>query len=234
MDGYLKVLVVEDEEPLAKVVAAYIHRENFLVDIAHNGPGAVELAKKIKPDLVVLDVMLPGFDGLEVCRQLRTFTDCYIIMLTARSDEIDKVVGLSVGADDYLVKPFSPRELIARIQAMLRRPRTNVENPTQSLLTFLDLSVNTLSRKVTCDNNKIKLTKTEFDLLYALITAPNRVYSRRELIDMVWGEKWYGDEHIVDVHIGHLRKSLNDNADVPKYIRTVRGIGYATVETTNE
>lgn len=227
MSPQLRVLVVEDEPDLAAVIAAYLRGESFDVDIAGTGPEAVEMARCLKPDLIVLDIMLPGFDGLEVCRQLRTFTDCYVIMLTARDDEIDKVIGLSVGADDYVVKPFSPRELTARIRAMLRRPRDLGEDPVgRHARVFGALRLDPDARKVWLDDVELDLTRTEFDLLDALSTSPKRAFTRRQLIDAVWGSEWYGDEHIVDVHVGHLRKKLEDDAGSPRFIRTVRGVGY--------
>ena len=230
MSTQLRVLVVEDEPDLASVIAAYLRGETFDVDIAGTGPQAVTMAKDLRPDLVVLDIMLPGFDGLEVCRQLRTFTDCYVIMLTARDDEIDKVIGLSVGADDYLVKPFSPRELTARIRAMLRRPRTIGQDSTgQHARLFGPMRLDPDARKVWLDDAELELTRTEFDLLESLTSAPKRAFTRRQLIDAVWGSDWYGDEHIVDVHVGHLRKKLDDDAAAPRFIRTVRGVGSGLV-----
>lgn len=227
MTDQLTVLVVEDEPDLASVVAAYLRGEGFDVSIAGTGPQAVQLARELTPALVVLDVMLPGFDGLEVCRQLRSFSDCYVIMLTARDDEVDKIVGLSVGADDYLVKPFSPRELTARIRAMLRRPRSMAEaTPSRLTRSFGALRLDPDARRVWLGHDELDLTRTEFDLLDALSAYPKRAYSRRQLIDAVWGSDWYGDEHIVDVHIAHLRKKLGDDAGTPRFIRTVRGIGY--------
>ena len=232
----VRVLVVDDEVPLAGVVASYLLREGYTVEQAHDGPTAVASARAQNPDLIVLDVMLPGFDGIEVCRQVRTFSDAYIIMLTARDEEIDKVVALSTGADDYLVKPFSPRELIARVKAMLRRPRTpaasapgtgTVEAP--PALTFADLSLDPAARVVLQDGVPVELTRTEFDLLHALILAPRAVMSRRQLTDEVWGSDWFGDDQIVDVHIGHLRRKLSDDAASPRYVRTVRGVGYGMV-----
>jgi DNA-binding response OmpR family regulator len=226
----LRVLVVDDEAALARVVASYLEREGFEVELAHDGPGAVTVARDWRPDLVVLDVMLPGMDGIEVCRQIRGFTDAYIIMLTARDEEVDKVVGLSVGADDYLVKPFSPRELIARVRAMLRRPRivTGSATPDQEIapLRVGALAVDALARTVTVDDRPVELTRTEFDLLAAMAERPHAAFSRRQLIDAVWGGEWYGDEHVVDVHVGHLRRKLGDDAATPAYIRTVRGVGY--------
>ena len=224
MGEQMTVLVVDDEIALAAVVAGYLEREGFTVVQAHDGPTAVERAESLRPDLVVLDVMLPGFDGVEVCRRIRQFSDAYIIMLTARDEEVDKVVGLSVGADDYLVKPFSPRELIARVRAMLRRPRTPSVNP--SVTTIGDLTVDEESRTVAVAGVPVELTRTEFDLIAAMAARPRLAFSRRQLIDTVWGSDWYGDEHLVDVHVGHLRRKLGDDATEPRYVRTVRGVGY--------
>jgi DNA-binding response OmpR family regulator len=220
----MTVLVVDDEIALAGVVAGYLEREGFTVVQAHDGPTAVELARSTLPELIVLDVMLPGFDGVEVCRRVRQFTDAYIIMLTARDEEVDKIVGLSVGADDYLVKPFSPRELIARVRAMLRRPRAVPASP--SVTTVGALVVDEESRTVTVDASPVELTRTEFDLLATMASRPRLAFSRRQLIDAVWGADWYGDEHLVDVHVGHLRRKLGDDAGEPRYVRTVRGVGY--------
>lgn len=230
----VRVLVVDDEVPLAGVVASYLLREGYAVAQAYDGPSAVATARAENPDLVVLDVMLPGFDGIEVCRQLRTFTDAYIIMLTARDEEIDKVVALSTGADDYLVKPFSPRELIARVKAMLRRPRgaaagSATAPPPAAVITFADLAVDPAARLVLQGGVPIELTRTEFDLLEALVSSPRAVFSRRELTDQVWGSEWFGDDQIVDVHVGHLRRKLTDDAADPRYVRTVRGVGYGMV-----
>ena len=225
----LRVLVVEDEAPLADVIAGYLRREGFHASVALDGPSAVEMARRDGPDLVVLDVMLPGLDGIEVCRQLRTFTDAYVIMLTARDEEVDKVVGLSVGADDYVVKPFSPRELIARIRAMLRRPRSVASaapEQTGALTVFGDVAIDLQGRQVTRAGEPVELTRTEFDLLATLAAHPTMVFTRRQLLDQVWGDGWFGDDHVVDVHIAHLRAKLGGDATEPGYIRTVRGVGY--------
>ena len=230
MADALQVLVVDDEVALAGVVASYLQREGFEVLLAHDGPTAVAAAREHRPDLVVLDVMLPGFDGIEVCRQLRQFTDAYVIMLTARDEEVDKVVGLSVGADDYLVKPFSPRELIARVRAMLRRPRTApglaAPDVEPELITIGPLALDQEARVVTVAGTPVDLTRTEFDLLAAMAVRPRAAFTRRQLIDDVWGAGWYGDEHVVDVHVGHLRRKLGDDAAEPRLVRTVRGVGY--------
>ena len=220
----MTVLVVDDEIALADVVRGYLEREGFAVVVAHDGPEAVRLAEALRPDLIVLDLMLPGFDGVEVCRRIRQFTDAYVIMLTARDDEIDKVVGLSVGADDYLVKPFSPRELIARVRAMLRRPRSPAVD--RAVIVVGDLAVDGESRTVTVAGTQVDLTRTEFDLLATMAARPRLVFSRRQLIDAVWGDDLYGDEHLVDVHVGHLRRKLGDDAFEPRFVRTVRGVGY--------
>jgi DNA-binding response OmpR family regulator len=229
--GY-RALVVDDEVPLAGVVASYLEREHFEVSIAHNGHDAITMAWEIDPDVVVLDLALPGIDGLEVCRQLRTFSDAYVVMLTARDTEMDTVVGLSVGADDYVTKPFSPRELVARIRAMLRRPRTVAktsggsvpDQPPQRV--FGDLRIDVASREVFIADDPITLTRTEFDVLAALSARPGVVFSRRQLLDAVWAESWVGSDHLVDVHIGHLRRKLGDDPAAPRYVITVRGVGY--------
>lgn len=227
-----RVLVVDDELPMANVVRGYLEREGFDVTLAHTGPDAVEAARVHDPAVVVLDIMLPGFDGLEVCKRIREFSDAYIIMLTARDEEVDKIVGLAMGADDYLVKPFSPRELVARLRAMLRRPRAlKSAGPAGpgDVLRVGALTVDSHAREVSVDGEGVQLTRTEFDLLAALAARPRMAYSRRQLIDEVWGPDWYGDEHVVDVHIGHLRTKLNDTAEQPRFIRTVRGVGYGMV-----
>ncbi|MDQ1248050.1 MAG: hypothetical protein QG597_2422 [Actinomycetota bacterium] len=228
------VLVVDDERALAEVVASYLRRGGFDVHITGDGPAAVNAARTLQPDLIVLDLMLPGFDGIEVCRQVRTFSDCYIIMLTARDEEVDKLLGLSMGADDYLAKPFSPREVVARAQAMLRRPRTlGTNSPAPDVepepWRVGDVVIDSVARTVTTADGEVDLTRTEFDLLAAMAARPRMAFSRRQLINAVWGEDWYGDEHVVDVHIGHLRGKLGDEAATPRVIRTVRGVGYGLV-----
>lgn len=230
MSRRLRVLVVEDEVELAAVVASYFEREGHLVDMAFDGPTAVEKARRAIPDLIVLDLMLPGFDGIEVCRQVRTFSDAYILMLTARDEEVDKIVGFAVGADDYLVKPFSPRELIARTTAILRRPRS--QGASGALITqseqrhFGNLTINSAARVVTVGDIVLQLTRTEFDLLETMAEKPKNIFSRRQLLELVWGGDWYGEIHVVDVHVGHLRKKLANAGMTEEVIRTVRGIGY--------
>ena len=224
--GY-RALIVDDEAALAEVVASYLQREQFETRTAVDGSQAVALAREFDPDVVVLDVGLPGADGLEVCRQLRSFSDAYVVMLTARDTEMDTIVGLTVGADDYITKPFSPRELVARIRALLRRPRT-VTGGDQAAppRRFGKLQVDIAAREVHLDGEPIRLTRTEFDLLSALSARPGVVLTRRQLLETVREGPWVGDEHVVDVHIGHLRRKLGDNASTPRYVLTVRGVGY--------
>jgi DNA-binding response OmpR family regulator len=225
--GY-RALVVDDEAALADVVASYLHRDRFEVTVCHTGAEALSVAREVDPDVVVLDLGLPGIDGLEVCRQLRTFSDAYVVMLTARDTEIDTIVGLSVGADDYVTKPFSPRELVARIRAMLRRPRS-VGAAADAVLparAFGPLSIDVASRQVFLKGEPIALTRTEFDILAALSSRPGVVWSRRQLIDAVWGEPWVGNDHLVDVHVGHLRRKISDDPADPRFVFTVRGVGY--------
>jgi DNA-binding response OmpR family regulator len=223
------VLVVDDEKALADLVGSYLTRDGFDVSIAGDGQEAIDLARQVDPDVMVLDLGLPVIDGVEVCRRVRTFSDCYIIILTARTEEIDKLIGLTVGADDYLTKPFSPRELLARIHAMLRRPRVSstsaqpAEGPPR---VFGALSIDVAAREVSLEGEVVALTRTEFDVLAALSARPKLVFTRRQLIDAVWDQTWLGDEHLVDVHVGHLRRKLGDDPGSSRYVRTVRGIGY--------
>ena len=225
-----RALVVDDEVPLTEVVGSYLKREGFEVHAAHDGVQALALVSSVDPDVVVLDVGLPGIDGFEVCRRLRIVSDAYVIMLTARDTEVDTVVGLSVGADDYITKPFSPRELVARIQAMLRRPRRTPRELTAPVQEGApprrvgELSIDVDGREVRIGDAEIVLTRTEFDLLEALSSRPGKVLGRRQLIEIVWGDTWVGSDNIVDVHVGHLRRKLGD--DPMRYVTTVRGVGY--------
>ena len=220
-----RALVVDDEEPLVQVISGYLTREGFDVITATDGELAVSATREHRPDVVILDLMLPGIDGLEVCRRIRAFSEAYVIMLTAKGDEVDKLIGLSVGADDYLTKPFSPRELVARLRALLRRPRAWVETGV-AVRRFGALEVDPAGREVRVNGSPVALTRTEFDLLDVLSAEPRVAFSRRQLIERVWGGEWYGDEHVIDVHIGNLRRKLDDDAEHPRYIRTVRGFGY--------
>ncbi|MEX0706271.1 MAG: response regulator transcription factor [Nitriliruptoraceae bacterium] len=223
-----RVLVVDDEERIRSLVSTYLRAEGFEVDEAATGEDAVARLRRRVPALVILDIGLPDMDGFEVLRELRRDSDVYVIMLTARAEESDKLVGLTVGADDYITKPFSPRELVARVKAVLRRGR----GPSRSddeLLTFDGLTIDLAGRQVHVDGKVVDLTTLEFDLLVALAAAPGRVFSRRQLIEQVWGWDFFGDERVVDVHVRNLRRALGDSADSPRFIGTVRGVGYRLV-----
>jgi DNA-binding response OmpR family regulator len=220
-----RALVVDDEAPLVKLVGSYLEREGFEVASASDGEQAVERARAFDPDVIVLDLMLPGIDGIEACRRIRAFSDAYIVMLTARVEEIDKIVGLSTGADDYVTKPFSPAELVARIRAMLRRPRAGPADE-GAVRRFGDLEIDPAAREVRRGGDPIELTKLEFDLLDALSASPRAALSRLQLLEAVWGPSWFGDEHVVDVHVANLRAKLDDDPRAPRYVRTVRGVGY--------
>lgn len=221
----VRVLVVEDDPSISGLVASYLEQEGFAVDVAVDGETGVDLARSQRPDVIVLDLMLPGMDGVEVCRRIRTFSDAYVVMLTARTEEVDRLIGLSVGADDYLSKPFSPRELVARIRAMLRRPRT-AEVGVLPARRFGALQIDPVAREVRLGSDLVDLTRTEFDVLEALSARPRTAFARRQLLEQVWGEDWYGDDHVIEVHVANLRRKLDDDPQSPRYIRTVRGVGY--------
>ena len=217
----VKILVVDDEQSIIDLVTAYLRQEGYEVHTAMDGPGGLKAARSFKPDLIVLDVMLPGMDGIELLARLRRESDVYVIMLTAKSEETDKIVGLSVGADDYLTKPFSPRELVARVKAALRRLRSSTGEDTPTLA-FRRIRLDTGRRQVWLDDELVELTTTEFDLFRTLAEHRGRVLSREQLLQQVWGYDFYGEERVVDVHIGHIRQKLGDG----RFIITVRGVGY--------
>jgi DNA-binding response OmpR family regulator len=221
------VLVVDDEPHIRTVLRGYLEAEGFAVAEAADGEVALGQVRQCPPDLVLLDVMLPGIDGIEVLRQLRTFSDVYVILVTARTEEVDKLVGLGVGADDYVTKPFSPREVAARVKAVLRRDRGAREGG--SVLRFDGLTVDPDAREVRVDGADVALSALEFDVLAALAGTPGRVFSRRQLLERVWGYDFFGDERVVDVHIRSLRARLGDDAASPRLIATVRGVGYKFV-----
>lgn len=225
-----RLLVVDDEPTIVEVVRGYLEREGYEVSAAVDGPSALWLARTVEPDLIVLDVMLPGIDGIEVCRQLRHFSDAYILMLTARTEEVDRIVGLTVGADDYLTKPFSPRELVARVGALLRRPRTQPTSApdTKPPSCIGDLVIDRGRHLVNRNDIAIELTTREFALLEVLAEQPGQVFSRAQLLERVWGSEFY-DDHVVEVHMANLRRKLNDDPAQPRYIATVRGIGYRSM-----
>jgi two-component system, OmpR family, alkaline phosphatase synthesis response regulator PhoP len=224
-------LVVDDEQHLRDLVRSYLEREGFVVHAAENGRAALELARQHPPSVVVLDLMLPEIDGLEVCRRLRTFSDAYVIMLTAKAEEIDRIIGLEIGADDYLTKPFSPRELVARVRAMLRRPRHHTGagiaapdvTPPQH---FGELTIDHERREAVLGGDLVPLTPLEFALLTTLAAHPGRVFTRAQLLERVWGQDYFGDDHVVDVHIANLRRKLGEDSATPRFVETVRGVGY--------
>lgn len=229
MEETATILVVDDERSLVDLVVSYLEREGYRVHRAYDGASAIETARRESPNLVVLDLMLPEIDGVEVCRQLRQFSDAYVLMLTARTEEIDRVVGLSVGADDYVTKPFSPRELVARVKAMLRRPRA-MASPNRAKgdppLKFDRLTIDLAAHEVRLNGQVVSLTPLEFALLKTLASHPGIVYSRGQLLDLVWGAEYVGGDHLVDVHISNLRKKLESDPTRPKFIETVRGVDY--------
>jgi DNA-binding response OmpR family regulator len=220
-----QVLVVDDEPHIRTVLRGYLEADGFAVSESADGETAVRHVRQHPPDLVLLDVMLPGIDGLEVLRQVRAFSDVYVILVTARSEEVDKLVGLGVGADDYVTKPFSPREVAARVKAVLRRDR-GAHDVNGTVLRFDGLTIDKDAREVRADDAVVNLSALEFDVLAALADAPGRVFSRRQLLERVWGYDFFGDERVVDVHIRGLRARLGDDAANPRLIATVRGVGY--------
>jgi DNA-binding response OmpR family regulator len=225
----LRILVVDDEPPIVELVTGYLEREGWLVDSAGDGPGALEAVRRRDPDLIVLDVMLPGLDGVEVCRQIRAFSDAYVLMLTARGEEIDRIVGLTVGADDYLVKPFSPREVVARVKALLRRPRRGTGSAAVTAAVGMapaGLEIDEGRRIVRVDGSPADLTALEFNLLATLARDPGIVVGRQAILDALWGPEFMGDDHLVDVHIANLRRKLGDDPAHPRFVETIRGVGY--------
>lgn len=229
------ILVVEDDRAISDAISGYLRAEGFMVYTAFDGPDALIQARAFHPDLMILDIRLPGIDGIEVCRRLQRELDLYVIMLSAQSDEINKVVGLAVGADDYLTKPFSPRELLLRVRAVLRRNRSTSawaypqEPPTPTTLRFEGLSIDPEHREVRCAQLRVDLTPREFDLLHTLATNPGHIFHRTQLIERVWGPSFAGVDRVVDVHIGLLRRKIHDDAEAARYIETVRGLGYRFV-----
>lgn len=220
------VLVVDDEAPIRDLARLYLEKEGYQVQIATNGREALEKVKKSLPALVVLDLMMPQIDGWEVCRQLRATTNLPILILTARDDDIDKIVGLEMGADDYLTKPFNPRELVARVRAILRRVYPSPTTSTGKIRQLGDLTIDAASREVVLNGKRIDLRSKEFDLLFTLIDHLNIVLSRDQLLDLVWGYEFYGQTRTVDVHVAHLREKL---AGSRVKVETVWGMGYKLI-----
>jgi DNA-binding response OmpR family regulator len=224
------ILVVEDEEAIAEAVRARLASEGYRVRLALDGPQALDAVDQERPDLVVLDLMLPGMDGLEVCREVQRKDWVPILMLTARTEEADKVAGFAAGADDYLTKPFSLRELAARVRAILRRmERIREMSPTEPVTRF-DLTIDPARRRVHRGGREVPLTPLEFEILLTLASAPGVVLSRDQLMDRVWGYRDYAGGRVVDSHVARVRRKLQDEAAEPRYIRTVHGVGYAFQE----
>jgi DNA-binding response OmpR family regulator len=221
-----RVLVVDDEAPIRAIVRAFLEREGIVVAEAADGPNAVEQARAFTPDVIVLDIMLPGFDGLEVLRHVRTFADPLVIFLTARAEEVDRIVGLKVGGDDYVTKPFSPGELVARVEALLRRRRPAPEPDREGVIRVAGLVVDPARHEVTVRGARVELTALEFAILEALGRDPGVVLTRGQLLDAAWGIDFVGDEHVLEVHVGNLRRKLGDDPVTPQFIETVRGVGY--------
>ena len=218
-----KILVIDDEPSIVNLVTAYLKPEGYEILTAVDGPSGLKAARVFKPDLIILDLMLPGMDGIELLSRLRRESEVYVIMLTARTEETDKIVGLSVGADDYVTKPFSPRELTARVKAALRRIQSGVgSGSATSVYSFHHLRMDVGARTVSLDEHPVELTAIEFDLLKALVENRGRVLSREQLLGKVWGGEYFGEQRVVDVHLGHVRQKLGHE----DLIVTVRGVGY--------
>jgi len=221
------ILVVDDESNILNLLTAYLRKEGYEVYEARDGQAALKAARAYKPDLMILDIMLPGVDGLEVLAQLRRESDVYVILLTARAEETDKIIGLSVGADDYVTKPFSPREVVARVKAALRRMRTGQALSGAEVIQFKHLRMDTSSRQAWLDNEPLDLTTIEFDLLKTMAEYRGKVLSREQLLEKVWGFDYYGEIRVVDVHVGHIRQKLGG-----RLITTVRWVGYRFEDET--
>lgn len=219
-----KILVVDDERNIVELLKYNLEKEGYEVINAYDGFEAVSVAKQERPDLIVLDVMLPGQGGLEVCRIIRKETKIPIIMATAKGEEIDKILGLELGADDYVTKPFSPRELVARVKAVLRRTSSKLDEKDE--LTFEDLTLNLMKHEVRLKGEEVDLKPKEFDLLKLLATNPGKVFTRDFLLEQLWGYDYLGDTRTVDVHMRRLRQKIEEDAANPRYLRTVHGIGY--------
>jgi two-component system, OmpR family, alkaline phosphatase synthesis response regulator PhoP len=219
------ILVIDDEESILNIVEAYLKNDGNTVHVARDGAQGLAAFRRYNPELVILDIMLPEMDGLEVLQQIRRESDAYVMMLTAKSEEFDRVMGLTVGADDYMTKPFSPRELAARVKAILRRGRSTSQDD-RAVLTFRHLKIDMQRYEVLRDGEPVELTALEFKLLAALAAYPGMVLSRDQLLERVWGYDFFGEDRVVDVHIGHIRQKLETDPADPQFIVTVRGVGY--------
>ncbi|GAB3197202.1 response regulator transcription factor [Nocardioides hungaricus] len=229
-----RALVVEDDAEIRALIEFTLQTQGFRVTAVDSGLAGVEAVRELDPDLVTLDLGLPGIDGIEACRRIREISDAYVVMITARDDEVDRLLGLETGADDFISKPFSARELKARVNAMFRRPRTGAPAAAggasraddHEILEHGVLRVDVEGRRAFRDGTELELTRTEFDLLSELMRTPARVWSREALLRTVWGTEWASDTHLVEVHIGNLRRKLGEGSDGVRFIHTVRGVGY--------
>ena len=222
-----KILVVDDEKSIVKGITFSLEQDDMKVEVAYDGETALELAKANHYDMILLDIMLPGFSGLEVCQMIREFSDVPIIMLTAKGDDMDKILGLEYGADDYITKPFNILEVKARIKAIFRRNNRNVpEQENQKVIETKGLKIDVDSRRVYIDDKEVNLTAKEFELVYLLVSNPNKVYSREQLLKTIWGPSYPGDARTVDVHVRRLREKIEATPADPKYIHTKWGVGY--------
>ncbi|GAC1327892.1 MAG: response regulator transcription factor [Chloroflexota bacterium] len=229
-----QILIVDDEPGIIRLIAMYLEREGYKTVNARTGSEALEIVVDKAPALVILDIMLPDIDGWEVCREIRRTSDVPIIMLTAREGDEDKIVGLEIGADDYITKPFVPRELVARVKAILRRARITVSEGPSALLDFGHLTIETAKREVRLENELVPLRAKEYDLLVELARRPGVVFSREKLLQDVWGYDFFGDSGTIDVHVRRLRAKLNDDSSKPRFIETVWGVGYRFKEQMPE
>lgn len=222
-----KILVVDDEKSIVKGIKFSLEQDDMKVEVAYDGETALELAKANHYDMILLDIMLPGFSGLEVCQMIREFSDVPIIMLTAKGDDMDKILGLEYGADDYITKPFNILEVKARIKAIFRRNNRNVpEQENQKVIETKGLKIDVDSRRVYINDKEVNLTAKEFELVYLLVSNPNKVYSREQLLKTIWGPSYPGDARTVDVHVRRLREKIEATPADPKYIHTKWGVGY--------
>lgn len=221
-----RALVVDDAPEFRELLSALLASEGFDALAVADGESALEAMRSAPPDVVVLDVGLPGIDGLETCRRLREFSDAYVVMLTGRDADVDKVIGLSVGADDYVTKPFSPTELVARVRALMRRPRAIGETRPSGRRVVGDVELDIDGREAWVRGERVELTRIQFDLLEALTRDPRVVHTRGQLLERVWGPDWFGDHHVVDVHMSNLRQKVESGPDCAQIIKTVRGVGY--------
>lgn len=225
-----EVLIVDDEPGIIRLISMYLEREGYRTACARTGGEALEAVVKGAPDLVILDIMLPDIDGWEVCREIRRSSDVPIIMLTAREGDEDKIVGLEIGADDYVTKPFVPRELVARVKAILRRARATPPEAASTVLNLGELTIDAAKREVRLRGDLIALRAKEYDLLHELARKPGVVFTREKLLQDVWGYDFFGDSGTIDVHVRRLRAKLSDDSSNPRFIETVWGVGYRLKE----